>query len=138
MRFQIEFSGHENIRSNHQKTLEITKDSHLTPRGDCIVGINANYGCSDLPDELKEKLRQPESLIHFSIIVDEQKFQFTAHGDPQLILSHNDDIVIRKSRFICPRTLAIMSDTSSDLIPREIVKKLQNPKTRGIFEIFVD
>ncbi|PIW35599.1 MAG: DUF371 domain-containing protein, partial [Nitrosopumilales archaeon CG15_BIG_FIL_POST_REV_8_21_14_020_33_23] len=24
MRFEIQFSGHENIRSNHQKTIEIT------------------------------------------------------------------------------------------------------------------
>ena len=56
--------------------------------------------------------------------------------DPDTI--SDDDIVIRKSRFICPRTLAIGSDTSSDLIPREIIKKLQNPKTKGIFEISVD
>ena len=47
MKFEIEFSGHENIRSNHQKTIEITKESHLTPRGDCIVGVNAKYSCSD-------------------------------------------------------------------------------------------
>ena len=54
MKFEIEFSGHENIRSNHQKTIEITKESHLTPRGDCIVGVNAKYSCADLPEELKK------------------------------------------------------------------------------------
>jgi len=37
VRYEIEFFGHENIRSNHKKTIEITKESHLTPRGDCIV-----------------------------------------------------------------------------------------------------
>ncbi|MBT3574322.1 MAG: DUF371 domain-containing protein, partial [Nitrosopumilus sp.] len=27
MRYEIEFFGHENIRSNHKKTIEITKES---------------------------------------------------------------------------------------------------------------
>lgn len=55
MKFEIQFSGHKNIRSNHQKTIEITKDSHLTPSGDCIIGINATCGCADLPMSLKER-----------------------------------------------------------------------------------
>jgi hypothetical protein len=45
VRFEIQFSGHENIRSNHQKTIEITKESHLTPSGDCIIGVNASSSC---------------------------------------------------------------------------------------------
>ncbi len=53
MKFEIGFSGHENIRSNHQKTIEITKESHLTPQGNCIVGINATSSCADLPQEVK-------------------------------------------------------------------------------------
>ena len=48
-----------------KKTIEITKESHLTPRGDCIVGVNASSSCIDLPDELKNKLRNPETKIQF-------------------------------------------------------------------------
>ena len=55
MRHEIEFFGHENIRSNHKKTIEITKESHLTTRGDCIIGVRANSSCADLPDALKNK-----------------------------------------------------------------------------------
>lgn len=138
MKFEIQFTGHENIRSNHQKTIEITKESHLTPQGDCIVGVNATSSCADLPLELKEKLKNPESKINFSIRVGDYEFLLEGKGHPELILSHTEDIVIRKSDFICPRTLAIKCDKASDLLPREMVTLLQDPKIKGVFSISVD
>ena len=138
MKFEIEFSGHENIRSNHQKTIEITKESHLTPHGDCIVGVNATSSCVDLPQELKDKLRIFDSKVTFSINVGEHEFVLNGKGHPNLILTHSEDIVIRKSDFICPRTLAVNCDKASDLLPREMVSLLQDPKTKGTFTITVD
>lgn len=137
MKFEILFSGHENIRSNHQKTIEITKESHLTPQGDCIIGVNASSSCADLPLELKNQLKNPESKIKFSIRVADKEFVLEGKGHPELILSHTEDIVIRKSDFICPRTLAIKCDKASDLLPRDMVALLQDPKTKGIFTISV-
>ncbi len=138
MRFEIEFSGHENIRSNHKRTIEITKESELTLQGDCIIGVNANYSCSDLPDALKAKLQDPSSKVEFSIKVQEHEFVVKGKGHEDLILSHPEDIVIRKSDFVCPRTLAVKCDKASDLLPREMVKLLQNPKTKGTFTIVVE
>jgi hypothetical protein len=138
MKFEIEFFGHENIRSKHQKTIEITKESHLTPQGDCIVGVNATSSCADLPQELKDKLRISDSKVTFSINVGEHEFVVEGKGHPDLILSHSEDIVIRKSDFICPRTLAVNCDKASDLLPREMVSLLQDPKTKGVFTIVVD
>ena len=138
MKFEIEFSGHENIRSNHQKTIEITKESHLTTQGDCIVGVNATSSCADLPQELKDKLRISDSKVTFSINVGEHEFVLKGKGHPNLILTHSEDIVIRKSDFICPRTLAVNCDKASDLLPREMVSLLQDPKTKGTFTITVD
>ncbi|KAF6247841.1 DUF371 domain-containing protein [Nitrosopumilus sp. b3] len=138
MKFEIEFSGHENIRSNHQKTIEITKESHLTPQGDCIIGVNATCSCADLPLELKTQLKDPDLKIKFSIRVADKEFVFEGKGHPELILSHTEDIVIRKSDFICPRTLAIKCDKASDLLPRDMVTLLQDPKTKGTFTISVD
>ncbi|MEK6831922.1 MAG: DUF371 domain-containing protein, partial [Thermoproteota archaeon] len=54
------------------------------------------------------------------------------------ILTHLEDIVIRKSDFVCPRTLAVKCNKSSDLIPREMILLLQNPKTQGTFTIIID
>jgi len=138
MKFEIDFLGHENIRSNHQKTIEITKESHLTSQGDCIVGVNATSCCADLPQELKDKLKIPGAKITFSIRVGKHEFVLEGKGHPDLILTHSEDIVIRKSDFICPRTLAIKCDKASDLLPREMVSLLQNPKTKGTFTITVD
>ena len=138
MRFEIQFSGNESIRSNHQKTIEITKESHLTPKGDCIIGVNATSGCADLPQELKDKLKVFGAKVIFSIRVGEHEFVLEGKGHPDLILTHSEDIVIRKSDFICPRTLAVKCDKASDLLPREMVLLLQDPKTKGTFTIVVE
>ena len=138
MRFEIQFYGHENIRASHQKTIEITKESHLTPSGDCIIGVNASSGCADLPTMLKEKLKDSNSKVMFSIKVANHEFNVEGKGNENLVLTHVDDIVIRKSEFVCPRTLAVKCNRSSDLIPREMVSLLQNPKTQGTFTIIVD
>ena len=137
MRFEIEFFGHENIRSTHQKTIEITKEKELTPRGDCIVGVGASASCFDIPEDLKEKLKDPDSKVQFLIKVKDQEFIIQGRGHKDLTLTHKEDIVIRKSDFVCPRTLAVKCDKASDILPREMVKILQNPSTKATFTIDV-
>ena len=138
MRFEIKFSGHENIRSNHKKTIEITKESELSVRGDCIIGVNASSSCFDLPESFKEKLRDSKSKVQFSIRVAEHEFIVEGQGHPDLSLSHKEDIVIRKSDFISPRTLAVRCDKASDLLPLEMVTLLQDPNTKGTFTIILE
>ena len=138
MRYEIEFFGHENIRSNHKKTIEITKELHLTPRGDCIIGVNASSSCADLPQELKNKLRDSKTYVRFLIKVDDDEFVLEGMGHSDLTLTHDEDIVLIKSDFTCPRTISVKCDKASDLVPREMVSKLQNPKTKGLLIIVVD
>ncbi len=135
VRFEISFTGHENIRSLHQKTIEITRDPDLTPSGDCIVGVNASAACGGLPEDLKERLRDPQTRVRFSIVVGRQAFSFEGRGHPGLELSHPGDIVIRKSGFTCPRTMAIKSDKASDSLPRSMVRALQDPKTTATLTV---
>ena len=138
MRFEIKFSGHKNIRSNHKKTIEITKAAELTTKGDCIIGVNASYSCYDLPGSLKKKLQNPKSKVQFLIGVGEHEFIVNGMGHKDLILTHTEDIVIRKSDFVCPRTLAVYCDKTSDLLPREMVTLLQDPKSKGTFTIIIE
>ena len=137
MQFEIPFSGHENIRSLHKNTIEITKENSLTPSGDCIIGVSAKYGCSGIPKRMKKKIQDPNSTVIFSIKVDDYKFQVKGKGHKDLIFTDPTDIVLRKSDFVCPRTLAVKCDKASDSIPRKIVHLLQNPKTKGFFSIEV-
>ena len=58
LREAIEFYGHPNIRAWHGKTIEITKDNNLTLKGDCIVGVRASKGCSELSEGVKSALNK--------------------------------------------------------------------------------
>ena len=137
MKIDIPFQGHKNILSLHQKTLEITKDDELTSNGDCIVGVSANISCVDLPEKMKKKIRNPKTKITFSIRAGNKKFTIQGNGSKKLSLKHTKDIVLRKSAFTCSRTIAINCDNASSDIPRDFVKILQNPKTRGSMTVEV-
>ena len=137
MKIEIPFSGHGNILSLHKKTIEITKDSHLTVNGDCIIGVNANLACMDLPEKFKKKVQNSNSEIMFTIKVGTHSFTIHGKGSEKLTLKHKNDIVLRKSAFVCSRTLAINCDMASDDIPREIIKELQSQNAAGIMIIEV-
>jgi hypothetical protein len=138
MHFEILFHGHKNIRSLHPKTIEITTESDLTLNGDCVIGVEASCGCNDIPEQMKNLMRSSKSEISFTISVKDVSFKVKGNGHENLILTNPHDIVIRKSSFICPRTLAIHCDLASDSIPRQMIKILQNPDSRGIFVIDVN
>jgi len=122
--------GHENIQAKHKTTLEFTKDKHLSKKGDCVVTVAADKALADLSAEFKEKLRKPDAKLTISIEVDELIEQVNAQGSPQLILTHPTDMVIRKSDYVCNRTLAIHADKAAQDLPRDFVEKLKNPKQK--------
>ena len=131
MKLEIPFTGHKHVLSLHEKTLEITKDDDLTPQGDCIVGVNSNISCIDLPEKMKKKIRNPETKIKFTLKVGNYSFKVQGFGSEKLTLKHVSDIVLRKSAFTCSRTIAINCDKASSDIPRDFVRLLQNPQTKG-------
>ena len=133
--FEIRFHGHKNILAMHSTTIEITKDTELTTRGDCIVGVGATHGCRDLPQDIKDRLNDPDKMVQFTLEVEDIKFKIMARGSEQLELSHESDVVIRTSNFICPRTIAIGADGAANKIPRDMIKKLRNPQTCGTLYI---
>jgi len=138
MHFEISFNGHKNIRSLHPKTIEITTEPNLTLNGDCIIGVEASCGCNDIPEQMKSLMRNSKSEILFTISVKDVSFKVKGIGHENLILTNPHDIVIRKSSFICPRTLAIHCDLASDSIPRQMIKNLQSSDSRGIFSIDIN
>ncbi|MGI0069069.1 MAG: DUF371 domain-containing protein, partial [Nitrosopumilaceae archaeon] len=75
MHFTIPFYGHENIRSLHPKTIEITTESNLTVNGDCIIGVRADCGCSDIPERMKMLLQNSKSNVNCTIMVKDFSFK---------------------------------------------------------------
>jgi hypothetical protein len=135
---QVTFYGHPNIRSLHAKTIEITKDEHLTPRGDCIIGVKANKACADLDQSLKHRLRSNSSVVKVEIIIGDESFLISGRGDERLSMLNAHDIVIRKTNFVCPRTMSVLCNKASSDMPRKLVKMLQDQETKGIFRITLE
>ncbi|MFN4336345.1 MAG: DUF371 domain-containing protein [Candidatus Nitrosocaldus sp.] len=131
----IAFHGHKNVRALHRSTLEITKDEHLTLRGDCIVGVRADMACRDLDVLIGDMVREDGREIRFTILVKGMEWRFSAKGCRLLTLQDDRSIVIRKSGYICPRTLAVMSSASAIDMPREMVRMLMDESTRGVMII---
>ena len=77
----VTFYGHPNVRSLHAKTIEITKDEHLTPRGDCIIGVRANKACADLDEALKHRLKSNSAVVRIEVMVGNESFLITGMGD---------------------------------------------------------
>jgi uncharacterized protein len=125
VKVEIRAKGHHNILSLHRNTLELTKEDHLTPRGDCIVAVAADKTMADLPEGFKSALRQEGAVLEITMECGGQKDTVKAHGHPDLILDHPTDMVVRKSRFICPRTLALSADKASCDIDRKLVDEMR-------------
>ena len=120
--------GHENIRATHRTTLEFTKDKHLSKKGDCIVAVATDKALADLVSQFKENLRKPNAKLTILIETNGITEQVQAHGSQQLILSHPTDAIIRKSDYVCGRTLAVRADKAANDLSRELVEKLKNPQ----------
>jgi Uncharacterized protein conserved in archaea len=127
MKLVIKAKGNKLIKATHKSTLEITKDSFLTERGDCIIGISSNYSVKDLPEDLKDHLLN-EGKIKITIKVDDLINDIIAYGSKRLLLTNDKSIVIRKSNYIDNRTLAINSNKSAIDIDRKLIERLKNEK----------
>jgi uncharacterized protein len=132
---EIQFYGHKNIRSLHARTIEVTKDPHLTLRGDCIIGVNANKSCSDLASEMKNKIKSNHSFIEIELIVEPFEFKFHGFGNENLLLTNDHDIVFRKSNFVCNRTLCVNCNLSAIHLPRKMIDLLRDPLKQGLLLI---
>ena len=128
--------GHPLIQCTHTTTIELTKDTHLTKNGTCILGIDASKACYDLNPLLKKKITNGEKINVIIKAGDTTDF-FYGYGNKNLTLLNKKDIVFRKSDFVCDRTILIKCSKSSSELNRNIIKKLTNSKERFsiIFEV---
>ena len=102
--------GHKNVQSTHKSTLEFTKDADLSLKGDCILGVRSEFGCSDFSSEFKKAIKDENSKVTIEIEVNGVIERIVGFGHPNLTLTSKDEIVIRKSGFVCGRTLCINAD----------------------------
>jgi hypothetical protein len=118
--------GHENILATHETTFETTKETALMKTGDCIVAVKATKAAADLPPEFKQAVRRENARITITIEADALKEVVKAKGSPLLALTHPTDLVVRKSGYLCNRTLAIGADKAASDFSRKLVDKLKD------------
>jgi len=122
--------GHKNVLSTHRTTFEVTKETELSKRGNCIVAVESTMGAVDLPEEFKKAAQKQNSKITITIEAGNQKETAIGKGSPNLQFTHPTDLVVRKSKFVCDRTLAIEANKASIDFSKKLVKKLQNPNQK--------
>jgi len=126
----ISAHGHRNVQSTNKTTFEITRENHLTKRGDCVIAVGATKGATDLNPRFKTVARNQSARITIKIEVDREEEIVTAWGNPRLSFTHPTDLVVRKSDYVCGRTLAIRADKAARDLSRKLVEKLRNPNQK--------
>ena len=119
--------GHSFIQATHKTTFEITRDTHLTKKGDCIIAVKADKNLMGLSRDFKETARKPDAKITITIEAGKESETITASSNPRLSFDHPTDMVVRKSNYVCSRTLAVKADKAAKDLSKKLIEKLRNP-----------
>ncbi len=119
-------SGHPNIKATHFKTLEFTKDEDLTERGDCIIGIKADFDLEKLK-LFNKKIKLICSITDPSTGEDISS-EFKCFVNPNFNSEH--EIVLRKSHFDSGRTFGFNLNRGANNLDRRIIELLSNPESK--------
>ena len=138
MKYSFNCYGHENITAKHKTTLEFTKDSNLSLRGNCIVGVRADFSLQQLKKFIKSKTKElikKENIgkktikkIPIKIIIKINNYKEEINGYLNPEFNDSKEIVIRKSEFVSSRTLVIGANKAACDI--SFKNKLNNPESR--------
>lgn len=121
----IRARGHRNILARHRTTLEITKESEVTPRGDCIIGVSADKAAADLSPRFKEALRDDSAILIAVLEAGGLRDVVLAMGRRDLVLEHREKIILRKSEYVEPATVGVRANKAAGDISRDLVEELR-------------
>jgi hypothetical protein len=119
-------------------TFEVTRDSHLSKRGNCVIGVSANKGASDLTPRFKEACRNESAQI--TVLLEAEGIVDAIHGlgSCNLTFSHQTEIVGRKSWYTSERTIMVGADKAALDLKRTLVAALKSPNTQLTVKLFVE
>ncbi len=116
--------GHPNIKATHQTTLMLTRDADCTARGDCIIGVKADFNLN----QLQELVKKAGKLVMAITVKQGRKvLQERVEAAANTLFSDSNEIVLRKTDFPSPRTLGIRADKAAFELGREMVGAMRNP-----------
>ncbi|HLD87493.1 MAG TPA: DUF371 domain-containing protein [Candidatus Nanoarchaeia archaeon] len=115
--------GHPNIRATHPTTLMFTKDPECTVRGDCIVGVRADFDFDRLRSFLGGKAQRMRMTIGWANHPGKENIEFMSNVD----FNHPAEIVVRKGGFLSNRTLGTSASHASSGLSRAGVVLMRDP-----------
>lgn len=118
IQYSFTIHGHKNILSTHKRTVEFTKASELTKKGDCIVGVRAGFSLLQLQKFL--------NLKRVRIVIEADNIRDSITAAPNKNFSSGRELIIRLGDFDSERTFAVRADKSSNELKRELVEALRN------------
>ena len=138
MKYSFNCYGHENITSRHKTTLEFTKDEDLSLKGDCIIGIKADFELDKIKEFVK-KLNNKKITITIETINNNSKNNTTVekiNAEINPNFSSDKDIVVRKSDFVDGRTFAVNADKAAFELNKDLIDFLREKRNK--IEVIVE
>lgn len=120
VQFVFRAKGHPNISGVHPSTMEFTQHRHLTPAGDCIIGVSADFD----PAALQRFLEGAKGLI-FTLRCGSSSETIRADHNPSF--KAREEIVIRRGPFTSERTIATGADRACIDLDRHFIEMIKNP-----------
>lgn len=111
----IHARGHPLVAATHHKTLEVTRDTGLTAKGTCVVGVAADW----LPD----RLRSLTGRIRVTLECCGHRFGFDCTVSPTFL--HDRSLVFRRGGDLAERTFAFGATASAADVDRALVRRLR-------------
>ncbi len=88
------------------------------------MAVGADRSVSDLSEEVKEGIRRG-GRVTVRMEAGGRVETVRGWGHPSLPLDHPTDMVVRRSSFVCGRTLAVRADRAASDLSREFVRELR-------------
>ena len=132
MIYKFKAYGHPNILGTHKTTLEFTKDVELTLKGDCIVGVKADFDLKKIKRFIKKSTNKKITITIKPITKDKkyQKTKETASAELNPNFDSDKEFVVRKTDFVSERTFAISSNKAAFELNRDLIRFLKEKKNK--------
>ncbi len=103
--------GHANVQATHGTTIEFTKENRLTPRGDCIIGVESTHD---------EVLCEAGSKVSIYVVspCGKEKIEGICAGKA------TDKVIIRRSEHVSEGTVVIKANKAAKDLNRNLINCL--------------
>lgn len=125
MKYTFNAYGHQNIRATHKTTLEFTKDKEVSLKGDCIVGVKADFDLGKIKDFIKKAQNRK---ITITIEAPGKNIKETVNAELNPGFNSGREMVIRKTDFASERTFAVKADKAALELNRGFVGHMKGEK----------